>query len=524
MFSYRKDEKQFRINSEKTNNEIMLKTILDNSPDIIYLINLNYLCTYANQKALSFLDKNLEEVVGKKITDLFQPEAASENMRNIQSVIETGENKVFLERPFLTSKGTLWLDTIIIGIKDDSGKVTGVLGHSRDITKYKQEKVKIAELEIYARKVQNLESLGVLAGGIAHEFNNLLSGILGYLENARSHLNEKDKVEDNLVKAIAVFDKAKVLTKQLLTFSKGGSPEMRTVDIREILKKTVKSLTDGTNIKVLFYFAENLKNCDIDENQITQVFYNIVLNARQSMSKGGILKVKAVNVEKNKEGYSSLLEFGKNYIEIIIIDTGTGIPTEIISKIFDPFFSTKKHGSGLGLAAASSIINRHNGVIEAKSSIKEGTSMYVYLPSSEKTAEKVEEILLKKQTGMGNILVMDDEIYILELLRDILGELGYKVNTVERSDEALEIFKNALPSKNKYEIVILDLTIPGGMGGKDIVKRMKELDPNVKAVASSGYSDDEIMARPKDFGFDASLAKPYTIEDLAKILQDFSKK
>ncbi|OGF48823.1 MAG: hypothetical protein A2231_12215 [Candidatus Firestonebacteria bacterium RIFOXYA2_FULL_40_8] len=531
MLSDGKDDKQSKVipannNKEivsRLNSEIVLNNILDYFPDIIYMLDLNFVCTYVNRKGLSFLDKTIDEVLGKRILELFPPEIASENMLNIQVVTETGDSKTFNNRFFPTPKGIICLDTIIIAIKDSNGKVTGILGYSRDMTDRKKEEEVMLKQEINDQKIQKLESLGILAGGIAHDFNNLLGGLFGYIEKARSHSSEKDKVEDNLAKAIAVFEKAKTLTNQLLTFSKGGSPNTKTVDIKEMLEKNVKFLTNGANIKVVFDISEDLKCCDVDENQISQVIDNLVMNARQAMSKGGTLKVTAHNINKNNVE-SSLLEKVKEYVEIIISDTGSGIPPEVLPKIFDPFFSTKKHGSGLGLATSFSIVKRHKGAIEAVSSISQGTSIHVYLPSSEKKVDNCIEKPVVKVPVTGNILVMDDEVFILELLKDILQELGYNVNTVEKSDDALEIFKNALPSRNRYDIVILDLTIPGGMGGKEIVKRMKEFDPKVKAIASSGYSDDEIMSRPKEFGFDASLAKPYAIEALSKILQELSSK
>ena len=507
----------------KENNELLLISILDNIPEVIFLIDLNYICRYVNKQGLAFLNRDIEDVIGCSINDIFPPDVSIENMRGIKHVIDTGESKTFAERSFHVNKGVVWLETRIIPVKDELNKVTGILGISQDVTNRKQKEEELLKNDVEVKKAQKLESLGILAGGIAHDFNNLLGGMLGYLENAKKHSSDKIRVEENLCKATEVLNSAKNLANQILTFSKGGSPNTKTVDMKQMLKKTGELSNGCANVKVISEVAENLKNCDIDEIQIRQVFDNVILNARQAMSKGGTLKISAKNIN-SKEGIPSELETNKDYIKITISDTGAGIPPEIMPKIFDPFFSTKKHGGGLGLSTAFSIVKRHMGAIEAESSVPFGTSIHIYLPSKDSVVDINETPVMDNQFGTGNILVMDDEVFILEMLEDILKEIGYKVSAVERSDDALEIFKNALPFKNKFNIVILDLTIPGGMGGKEIVKRMKELDPKIKAIASSGYSDDEIMSRPKDFGFDASLAKPYSIEALAEVLKVLSAK
>jgi len=506
--------------TELVSSERRFREIVENINDAFFIHDFSGRILDCNDNAVKLLGYSRKELLKMFLYQIDNPENAGIIPERMKILSE--EYALVFDSVHRKKYGS----TIPVNIsaKVVSREDCGVI-HSffRDITYKIKEEEERRIFEIHAQKVKKIESLGILAGGIAHDFNNLLTGLFGYIENARTHAGDKAKVDTNLVKAIAVFDRAKELTNQLLTFSKAGLPRTNTIDVRTMLQKTVKFMTSGTSINVVFDFAKELRNCDLDENQIIQAIDNLVLNARQAMSGGGTLRVAALNTNK-KAGAPSVLEDGKEYVEIVISDTGPGIPADKLPNIFDPYFSAKKHGSGLGLSTAFSIIKRHKGFIEVESDNKKGTSMHIYLPATDRVVQKPGEITRIKIAGTGKILILDDELFILELLKGILNELGYKVDTFEKAEDALGVFEKSVSTNARYDIVILDLTIPGGLGGKEVVKRFKELDPAVLAVASSGYSDNEIMVRPKDFGFDASLAKPYSLEDLLKTLQEVNSR
>lgn len=296
-----------------------------------------------------------------------------------------------------------------------------------------------------------------------------------------------------------------------------GPPIKKTTSIAKLIKESVRFALSGSNVKCEFFIADDLWLSNVDEGQIGQVIQNIIINADQAMPKGGVIRVYCENVVISQHDNLPLKE-GK-YVKISISDQGIGIPKEYITKIFDPFFTTKQSGSGLGLSTAYSIIKRHDGYITVESQVGVGTTFYIYLPASDKRIEIEEEKIDKLLKGKGRVLLMDDEEMVLEVVGDMLKYLGYEVAFARNGNEAIEFYKRAKAAGHPFDVVIMDLTIAGGMGGKEAIKKLIEIDPEVKAIVSSGYANDPIMVDFKKYGFSGVIAKPYKIKDLSKTLQ-----
>jgi len=423
------------------------------------------------------------------------------------------------EYTFLRKDGTEFLGEVNASfIRDASGNPVAVVSITRDITERKQ----VEEERVRADK---LESVGTLAGGIAHDFNNLLTGILGNIELAKrySEAGEMSRASATLSEAERASLRAKDLTQQLLTFAKGGAPIKKLASITELAKETATFALSGSKVKCQFDLPDDLWAVECDERQIGQVISNIVINADQAMPRGGILKLSARNTVIGPGGTLPLPK--GNYVEIIIEDHGIGIPREHLDRIFDPYFTTKHKGSGLGLATSYSIIRNHGGHIRVESELGVGTTCYVYLPASKKPVRKIrkKQALRSSLMTQGKILVMDDEEIIREMLSNLLSVIGYKVTLAKDGVEAIERYTEAKNLGQPFDAVILDLTIRGGMGGREAIKKLIEIDPDVKAIVSSGYATDPIMADYKKHGFSAVVTKPYSAGELERTLRSILK-
>jgi PAS domain S-box-containing protein len=368
-------------------------------------------------------------------------------------------------------------------------------------------------------KADKLESVGVLAGGIAHDFNNILTSISGNISMAKMLAKPGDKALGLLNAAESASVRAQGLTRQLLTFAKGGEPVKETASIKKLIKESSRFVVSGSKSVCKFQIAEDLWPVDADLGQISQVITNITINANQAMPRGGIIRITAENIPPERIGKLPLKP--GRHIRISIIDQGIGIPEKHLSKIFDPYFTTKQAGSGLGLASAYSIIKKHNGYISVDSRLGTGTGFHIYLPASDKKVPvKEEEALI---TGHGKILMMDDDQLLKEMAEDMLDMLGYESEFAEDGDEAIEMYKKAMESGKLYDAVILDLTIPGGMGGKEAIKILLEIDPDVKAIVFSGYAEGEVLSNYREHGFKAMMKKPFDMNVLGKALNDVLK-
>jgi PAS domain S-box-containing protein len=465
-----------------------------------------------NKQYLNMVGYRGDEIKGYKFTD-FTPEKWHKIETEIieKQILKRGYSDVY-EKEYIRKDGTVFpVELRGFLLKDDKGNPKSIWKIVRDITERKK-------MENEFRKIERLESLGVLAGGIAHDFNNLLTGILGNLSLAQ--IKKGEDTDEVLEDAKQASIQAKNLTQQLLTFARGGEPIKGEASIENIIKVSAGFTLHGSNVKCVYDFPPDLWKVEVDKGQISQVIDNLVINAKQAMPEGGKIYIKAENFIL-KEKSSLHLPKGK-YIKIIVRDEGMGIPGKHLPRIFDPYFTTKQKGSGLGLATVYSIIRKHGGIITVESEVGKGTTFFIYLPVMEekknKGAEekgKIEPDLL----GKGTILIMDDEETVRSTVGGILKRLGYTVVLTKNGDEAIDKYREALDSGKPFDVVILDLTVPGGMGGKETMEKLLQIDPNVKAIVSSGYSTDPIMAHYEEYGFSDVVVKPYDVYEVDRALK-----
>ncbi|OPY76334.1 MAG: Blue-light-activated protein [Syntrophorhabdus sp. PtaU1.Bin153] len=459
------------------------------------------------------------EAIGRDIEEVFHAVNAKtrksgehlvECVQEIKEAVDLADHQALISR----NGKEILISATIAPMFGKDGSIIGAVLVFRDIT----EKHKIDEDLL---RMDKLESVGVLAGGIAHDFNNVLSVILGNISLARMYTKSDDeKLLKRFNDAEQAVSRAKDLTQQLLTFSRGGSPVKRTSAVQSVLKASCRFAVTGSNIQCDFNLPDNLLPVDIDAGQINQVINNIIINAQQAMPEGGTIRVGAENIVSSgiMATQGVILNKGE-YVRISISDHGAGIPADHLNKIFDPYFTTKEKGTGLGLATSHSIIKKHGGYITVESVVGRGTTFYIYLPASPRR-ETVNRT--KYQTAApirGKILVMDDEAMIRAIMSEMLGNLGYSAEFAKNGNDAIELFKRAKGSGKPFDVAILDLTVPGGMGGKETIKGLLDLDPGIKAIVSSGYSNDPIMAEFRDYGFEGVITKPYKLTELNEILQ-----
>jgi signal transduction histidine kinase/ActR/RegA family two-component response regulator len=387
----------------------------------------------------------------------------------------------------------------------------------------KEVEIKVAEkreIEKELVRTGKLKSIGVLAGGIAHDFNNFLAAIMGSLSMLESsgHLSGEDR--ELASHALAAAKRARSLTSQLLTFSKGGTPVREAGDIRSVIREMAAFTMRGSNSNCVFNLPENLRDVEMDADQISQVINNLLLNARQAMPNGGVIKIRARNHEYSLSGPGPRLSSPGNYVVIEIEDDGEGIPASIIEHIFDPYFTTRRDGSGLGLTTAYSIVEKHGGRIEVRSEEGKGTTVSFYLPAAVKAASgKIAPPAETVANGRrARVLVMDDDDAVRGLTTKMLGILGHSAGVALNGREALDLYEKGIKHGEPWDIVIMDLTIPGDMGGKEAIGPLLHLDPGAKVIVSSGYSNDDVLANFSEYGFRGRLAKPFTKEDLARAI------
>jgi len=477
--------------------------------------------TMLNKVAEDLTGWTAKDALGRKLSEIFVIMDGRTRKKREDPVAKVIETRKILKLPNHTSLVAkdgreLVISDSVAPILDDAGTLLGAVLVFRDMT----ERSKLDET---LHRVQNVESIGVLAGGIAHDFNNVLTGIFGNLSLARKCAQDGKLAETYkiLTRAMDVFDRAKGLTQQLMTFSKGGMPVRMVQDLGILIRNSTQFVLSGSSVSVDFDIAENLWPCDCDGGQIGQVVDNLVLNAQQATREGGKLEVRAGNrvLVPGPSGVAS--HFG-NFVEIVIHDSGAGMPPEVLSKIFTPFFSTKSTGHGLGLAAVYSIVQRHDGWVEVESESKVGSTFHVFLPADpDATIASSEDpsSLSDVPSGGGRILVMDDQEYISHFMTEMLEFLGYEPTTTRNGFEAVQAFRLAEERGDPFRVCILDLTIPGGMGGNATAKEILAIRPDALLVASSGYTDSPAIIEPGGHGFASSLAKPFRMEDLAQVLE-----
>jgi PAS domain S-box-containing protein len=397
-------------------------------------------------------------------------------------------------------------------IRDDSGNIAGAVLVLRDVTETQK-----AEAQMLTES--KLQSVGLLAGGIAHDFNNMLTTIIGNLSLARLPEFSREEAADLMVEAEKAAVGAKDLTQQLLTFARGGAPIKKSIRLPEVIREACQLALRGSNVQCACQLGDDTWPVEADEGQIRQIVNNLVINARQAMPQGGRMEVCTENTELSASIMRSLPP--GQYVKISIKDHGPGIHPDHLPRIFEPYFTTKKAGTGLGLATAYSVVRKHNGQINVVSEPGRGTTFEIYLPASQKPVSPVTTPPTPENySGHGRILVVDDEINIQKLLATMLRKYGYETEIANDGGEAIERYTAARSGGAPFDAIIMDLTIPNGMGGCEATRRLRELDPKVRAIASSGYSLDPVMANYRDYGFCGVIPKPYQIEDVTRVLKE----
>jgi PAS domain S-box-containing protein len=487
------------------------RSVINQSRDCIYLLDPeDKKVIEANPAMQELLGFTREEILNLRARDFVLEESGGDIEKNISRVLARGE--LFIEERTLLKKngGKVEVELSCNMITYNGKQLINVVG--RDLS----ERKKIEEERL---KRQKLESIGILAGGLAHDFNNLLTGIIGNISLAGQRAGTDENLLEPLKKANDACCSAQGIAQQLLTFSKGGVPVKDTVSPAGLLRDSATFSLRGSNVDCRFSLPEDLWDIQADRTQISQVINNLILNAQEAMPSGGSIQIRAENELREPKSDTPLP--GGRYVHIKIADQGAGISKDTLFKIFDPYFTTKETGNGLGLAMVYSIIKKHGGHISVDSEPRKGTAFHIHLPAAEESAP--EKDMQKNGTLPADgqkILVMDDEEVVLDVAGEALKHLGYKAVTAGGGQEALKMYKKALHSAEPFDAVILDLTVRGGMGGEETLRRLREIDPDVRAVVSSGYSQDPIMAYYREHGFSGVLGKPYRIDKLAEVLHE----
>jgi PAS domain S-box-containing protein len=492
--------------------EAKYRRLVDVAPAAIWEIDLTTgKFISVNDVACEYSGYTKEEFLELRFWDFLTEDSLNKQLERYDKILKGESVPDIAEYEFIGKNGRELVLLVHPKITYENGQPVKVTTVAHDITEKKR-------LEEELLKAQKLESLGVLAGGIAHDFNNFLSGIMGNISLAKLEADQGEDIIESLDEALRVTSRASALTRQLLVFSKGGAPVKKTASISEVLRDSTVFALRGSNAKCEFNIAEDLWPVSVDLGQFSQVIHNLAINAVQAMPQGGTIRLHARNAAL--EARSGLpLEAGR-YVKISIQDEGLGIPQEHLAKVFDPYFTTKHQGSGLGLSMSYTTIHAHDGYIAVDSEMGEGTTFRIYMPAShEKLVEKGdrEDRLIK---GEGKILVMDDDESIRNVTEKILIELGYDVGCASDGAETIALYQDATRSGQPFDAVIMDLTIPGGMGGKETIQQLLRIDPKVAAIVSSGYSNDPIMSDFEKYGFRGVATKPYSIEKLSWVLHD----
>lgn len=467
---------------------------------------------------------NLINNTAEKFTGWVQKEAFGQTLDKVFYVINDKNSEPYqgMVEKIINNNENIQIDVAIlitkdlkeISIKSNYAPIKTAFGENIGVVVVFQDITSKLKTETELLKTEKMDSLGILAGGIAHDFNNLLAGILANIQLAQIKMERGADIGKYISETIKITYKASELTKQLLTFAKGGAPVKQTASIADLIRDTVSFTLTGSNIKCIFKIYEDLKMAEFDVGQISQVLNNLVINAKHAMPNGGLIEVSAENIVfENDNRYQT-----GQYVKITIKDHGIGISKENLSKIFDPFYTTKPTGSGLGLATSYSIIKKHDGYIEVESVEGIGTSFYIFLPASDSFLEQNAPELKINQNGSGRILLMDDEETIRKVVGEMLTYSGYQVVPARDGDEAIKIYQSAYENRQPFDAVIMDLTIPGGMGGQEALSHLIKINPGIKAVVSSGYANDPIIAEYRKYGFTGVVTKPYKYDELNEVL------
>jgi PAS domain S-box-containing protein len=499
--------KRKKAEESLSDSEERYRTLANSGQALIWTSGLDKKCDYFNLPWLTFTGKRIEDEIGDGWVNGVHPDDLQRCVDIYVNAFDHREKFSMNYRIRHNSGEYRWIQDDGIPRYNSKGEFIGYIGHCLDITDRKQAEEALST-------VQKLESLGILAGGIAHDFNNILAMIFGYVEMA-SRRSKEEQTIGNLKKCLAAIDRARDLTGQLLTFSKGGTPKRIIEPLFPLVQESAQFALSGSNVTCSFNISQDLAMCNYDRNQIGQVIDNIIINAKQAMPLGGTIELSAKNVLLgNKE--HAILAKGR-YIMLSIKDCGTGIPQEMLPRIFDPFFTTKTSGHGLGLATCYSIIKRHDGCIDVESEPGKGSTFHIYLPAANGEITPSRTNLPAFEKRSGTFLIMDDEECILEVNKYMLESLGYTFVGKSDGKAAISFVAEEIKANRSIAGIILDLTVPGGMGGKEAVKEIRKLCPKTPIFVASGYAEDPVVAQPKEHGFTASICKPFTLDELSEI-------
>jgi PAS domain S-box-containing protein len=459
-----------------------------------------------------------EQAIGQPIATVFQS-LDRETRQRLDFLAELSRNP---DRPAVTRCTVLAsrdltehpIEESAAPLRDAAGRTIGMVIAFRDISD-------ALKMQGERARADKLASLGLLAGGIAHDFNNILMAIMGNVSMARAMMPPDGPAVAVLGEAEQGCVRARQLTWQLSTFSKGGAPVKKTLTLPRILEESVRLALRGSGARCTFHHEPELWAVHADDGQLVQVFTNVLINAQQAMPHGGAIEIRARNVvERNERWEHALRVEAGPYVRVSVIDKGIGIPQENLGSVFDPYFTTKQQGSGLGLATAHSIIKNHGGYVSVESKLGHGTALHVNLPALlDREVEEPAGVVEPCEAGRGRILVMDDEAAIRTLAVNMLEFLGYKPEVVSNGAAAVERYKRALAKGRPFAAVILDLVVPDGMGGKEAMERLGEIDRKVKAILASGYTQDSTMTDFRELGFTAAIAKPFSLAELSRTLR-----
>ena len=499
-----------RMEEALRESEERYRALVELSPDAIY-IHTGGKLIFANREGAKLLGVDRpEDLYGREALDFVHPDSLESVRQRIAKAFRTGEPNPQGEQLYVRTDGSqVPVEVASVPFKYQGENALLVI--VRDTTERRRMQEELL-------KGQKLESLGLLAGGIAHNFNNLLTGIVGNLSIAKLLLDPSHKIANRLEQCEKAAIRATELTQQLLTFARGGEPVKKLINPESLIRETVSFTMRGANIRNIIDIQDNLWSMEVDESQLSQVLNNLLLNASQAMPAGGEVTIRAANEALLNDSPYKLPQ--GNYIRIDVEDRGCGIPRENLLRIFDPYFTTKPKGSGLGLASVYSIVKRHGGAVEVSSTLGAGATFSIHLPATpHRLPEDTGTSESLELRGSGRVLVMDDEDMIREIATHILEFMGYEVDCCVDGQEAVEHFRAAREKNVPYSAVILDLTIPGGMGGKEAAARILEIDPDAVLIVSSGYSSDPVIANFSQYGFSGVVPKPFDAGGLARELK-----
>lgn len=495
--------------------KVKLHSILDSIGDAVMVTDRTGAVILVNKVAEQLTGCQRQDAIGRPLDHVFRifDQRTREALPNpVDRVMVSGTiNDVRTTLLIGTGDVDYAIEYSAAPVLNQMNSVTGVVLAFRDVTMKHRLEEELARMD-------KMKSVGLLAGGIAHDFNNLLMAILGNISLAKTYLDKDNRAYLRLEEAEKASNRATDLSRQLLTFAKGGAPIKEAVALEELIRECASFTLAGTSISIRYLCGDAVRQVSVDPGQISQVFNNLIINAIHAMPNGGTLTCAIDSVTIGENGLPGLAE--GDYVRVSLEDSGTGIQPDHIDHIFEPFFTTKAIGNGLGLATAYSIIQRHNGHIDVTSRLGHGTIFNIYLPAATVDTDQTPASQQVITTGHGRILLMDDEEMVLDVAAEMIKSLDYEVVTARNGEETLALYGEALRQGGRFAAVIMDLTVVGGSGGRETIGRLRELDPSAVVLVSSGYSNDPVMAEYDQYGFDGVITKPYTLASLSRSLKD----